>query len=447
MSTELARIEIPGGHGQMWVEEADDGRILVHRNAIRSGVKNTVAHYDRITVEGKSELTKLTRDVALKALEKVNSGTPYSSAFIVDDDAPIMEALDMSKSASEHKFTSTGIKWWRHQEQMLSYKNGTGNTVVSTHISPEGACNLRCPYCSVTYRDTHSRIDIEVVRKYVLDLKSRGLKAIIFTGGGEPTIYPQFNEVIQWAKYDLGLSVALITNGTQAKRVEDKTWKAFSWVRVSLNVFDGWEEKIMIPRAALSDDCVVGASMVYTAEHQATKEQNSNRLEILRKASRIADNIGATYVRTLPNCLLEQKNLLLQHRALDFDLAELGDQRFFHQHKGHETPESHVCHQSYFRPYLSEEKFKGNGQPGVVMPCDSTVLTDSYQYFAEEYQICHASQVLDFLDGKIKGRFDPSKRCTGCVFKDNVDMLGAWKDGKIDRFNEFPETLKHEEFV
>ena len=27
------------------------------------------------------------------------------------------------KSAEEHKFTSTGIKFWRHPEQMNNYKN------------------------------------------------------------------------------------------------------------------------------------------------------------------------------------------------------------------------------------------------------------------------------------------------------------------------------------
>ena len=114
------------------------------------------------------------------------------------------------KSDQEHKYTSTGIKFWRHQEQMMSYKNGDGRSVVSTHISPEGACNLKCPYCSVTYRDTHSRIDLDVIKDYVTKLKSRGLKAVILTGGGEPTSYKHFNELVQWLKYDQELSKPFI---------------------------------------------------------------------------------------------------------------------------------------------------------------------------------------------------------------------------------------------
>ena len=114
------------------------------------------------------------------------------------------------KSIQEHKYTSTGIKWWRHSSQMFEYKNGGSNTVVSTHISPEGACNLKCPYCSVTYRDVHERIDLDVIKQYVKDLKTKGLKAVILTGGGEPTGYKYFNELVRFIHEEENLKVALI---------------------------------------------------------------------------------------------------------------------------------------------------------------------------------------------------------------------------------------------
>jgi len=443
---ELLAIEIPGGHGRMWAEKTEDGKVLIHRYATRGSVHNVVENYDFIRPDGRSELKPLDEQTARKILGRIVGGDPYPSAFIVEDNAsdPV---LDMTRTEAEHRWTSTGIKFWRHAEQMMAYRNGDGNTVVSSHVSPEGACSLRCPYCSVTYRDTHSRIDLPVIEKYVTDLQSRGLKAIILTGGGEPTIYPKFNELVQWLKYERGLSVALITNGTQANRIADKTWKAFSWVRVSINVFDGWEEKIKIPYTILDKDCVVGCSMVYTSEHQSTTEKFTGRMDILRRAAKVADNVGASYCRIQPNCILDKRALMLQHRALDYDLQELGDKRFFHQHKEHTTPKAHVCHQAHFRPYLSEEKFMGTGQPGTVLPCDSVCLVDSYQFFAQEYHICHASQVLDFLDGKLKMRFDPAKRCSGCVFQKSVDMLDDWKSSGADRFKEFTEPMVHEEFV
>jgi len=443
---ELLAIEIPGGHGRMWAEKTEAGKVLVHRHASRGGVRNVIENYDSIGPDGRSELKALTDEIAIHILKQVASGVPYSSAFIIETNAP-EPVLDMRKTEAEHRWTSSGIKFWRHAEQMTAYQNGGGHTVVSSHISPEGACNLRCPYCSVTYRDTHSRIDYAVIEKYVTDLQSRGLKAIILTGGGEPTIYPKFNELVQWLKFDRQLLVALITNGTQANRIADKTWKAFSWVRVSINVFDGWEQKIKIPYEILDKDCVVGCSMVYTSEHQSTTEKFTGRMDILRRAAKVADNVGASYCRIQPNCILDKRALMLQHKALDYDLQELGDKRFFHQHKDHLTPKAHTCHQAHFRPYLSEEKFQGTGQPGTVLPCDSVCLVDAYQYFAQEYHICHASHVLDFLDGKLKMKFDPTKRCSGCVFSRTVDMLDDWKNNGVERFGEFTEPLVHEEFV
>lgn len=343
--------------------------------------------------------------------------------------------MNFALTAAEHRYTSTGVKFWAHQEAMESYRDGTGRSVISTHVSPEGACNLKCEYCSVTHRDTHSRIPLATIQKYITDLHSRGLKAVILTGGGEPTMYPDFNELVQWL-YGLGLKVALITNGTMAKRVDPDTWKCFTWIRVSLNVFDGWEEKIRIPVDQLSPDCTVGCSMVYTPLH---------RLDTLLKASAVATAVGAKYVRVLPNCLLPQDKLIAQHEALDRDFASIGDMRFFQQHKLHAAPACGTCHQSYFRPYLSEAISAESGEPGTVFPCDSVVLNGQAMMFPERYALCPASRVLEYIDGKIAAPFRPDAHCEACVFTNNVNQLDAWKRTGVGTFT--TEPMEHAEFV
>jgi ribose 5-phosphate isomerase len=44
-------------------------------------------------------------------------------------------------------------------------------------------------------------------------------------------------------------------------------------------------------------------------------------------------------------------------------------------------------------------------------------------------------------------KFDATKRCDGCVFTDNVNMLDDWKNGKINNFEKYRKPLEHEEFV
>lgn len=430
--------------GSVSIFKSDD-EIVIKRFVSRNGLTIPINFCEYIDINGNSKIKKLTIDLANQILDRIENGEDYSSSYIFSE----VNTSDyiFEKSEMEHKFTSTGIKFWRHKEQMESYKNGSPNSVISTHISPEGACNLKCPYCSVTYRDTHSRIEIDVIQDYVTKLKTRGLKAVILTGGGEPTLYKKFNELVQWLKYDQQLSVALITNGTNTQRIEDKTWKAFSWVRVSINMFDGWETKISLPYQKLSSDCIVGASSVMTFEHQKIDIRYMDKVSMLRKISEVADKINAKYVRILPNCLLNQDKLILMHRNIEKILDELNDTRFFHQHKLHNSPKCSTCHQSYFRPYLSEEPFFENKKSGTVYPCDSVVLNNGNQRFLQKYQLCCASDILEFLDKKIQAKFDPRIDCSGCVFTSNVNMLDDWVNTGTNQFNNYKTKLNHEEFV
>jgi len=346
-------------------------------------------------------------------------------------------------------YTSTGAKFWHHMSQMEAYRAGDSDTVISTHVSPTGVCNLRCKYCSTDFRDPSRNIPLAVIQDYVERLQRRGLRAVILTGGGEPMLYPEITELIHWLAYDRKLRVALITNGTQMRKVDPRLFYLLDWVRISVNLFDGWEEKI-----EGTDVCsTVGLSIVYTDQHQEAPSEPW--VEIFRKVSKLADRTHAKYVRVLPNCLLKQEDLLARHVELDALFAEVGDGRFFHQFKVHRTPQHEVCHQSYFRPYLSEVPWHETGEPGSVYPCDSVVLNPGnpggdaeygHQHFAPEYQLCRPQDVLKYIDGKIPARFMPKVHCAGCVFADTVDMLGRWKaDGARPEKTE--EDLRHVAFV
>jgi len=337
------------------------------------------------------------------------------------------EICNHIKSEQEHTYTSTGVKFWRHKDALDSYRFGTGKTIISTHISPEGSCNLNCSYCSVSKRKKFYRIDLETIKDYVSRLKSRGLKAVIITGGGEPTLYPFFNELVTWLKNEEKLSVALITNGTNTHLVDKSVWRMFSWVRVSLNFIDDYEEKIKFPDI----DGVLGASMVYIGQ----------TLQEMKDLSAFVDKRKVKYIRVLPNCLLEQDSLINEHIKIQNMLDKLGDERFFQQYKLHGSPCSSICHQAYFRPYLSEV------DGGTVFPCDSLVLNQEQMHFSHQYAICKPNEVLDFLDGKIGMKFDAKKLCSGCVFAENIRLLDEWYRTGSGKFGEFDRPLLHEEFV
>lgn len=341
-------------------------------------------------------------------------------------------------SNKEHQFTSTGIKFWRHSEQLQSYYDNEHNTIISTHISPEGRCNLKCSYCSVANRKVNYRISLERIQKYIIDLKTRGLKAVIITGGGEPTLYPQINELIRWIKLDQQLSVAMITNGTQTHRIHNDVWNLLSWVRVSINTFKDYKNVIKLPYHLVSNNCIVGCSFVITSYDD---------IKLLQDVAQVATNCGSQYIRVLPNCLLNENSLLDFHKQLEEALIQLNDQRFFRQNKVFAIPDEEICHQSFFRPYLSEVPWKEDGEPGSVYPCDSVVLNDAIAKFDEKFQLTKLENILEYLNGNIIPNFMPKHDCKNCVFTKNVKLLGDFKRGLIDDRTNYQLPIIHEEFV
>ena len=330
------------------------------------------------------------------------------------------------KSLEENQYTSTGIKFWRHKNSLNAYKNGDAHSVISTHISPEGRCNLSCAYCSVSKRKITERIELTAIKNYVQTLKKYGLKAVILTGGGEPTLYPKFNELVYWL-IEENLSVALITNGTNIDSVDSRLWDFFSWVRISINFFSNYKNVIKFPHTK----GVLGASMVYGGQS----------VEDLKDLSAFIPSDKVRYIRVLPNCLQNQESLIEEHKKIAEILSKIDDKRFFQQFKLHETPHSKICHQAYFRPYLSEV----NG--GTVFPCDSLVLNNAQAHFNEKYAICNISDVEKFLTRKLYMNFDPIVDCQGCVFAGNINLLDNWIHKGINHFDEYKENILHEEFV
>ena len=313
---------------------------------------------------------------------------------------------------------------------MISFLHGTGKSVISTHISPTGKCNLNCSYCSVSKRKKHEQLDIGTIKNYIKKLIPRGLKAVIITGGGEPTIHPDWDELVSHLRM-YNLKFGLITNGIDLWK---RNLEIFDWIRISVNysAYNKLMQSAFQRPYQLKHNCTMGLSLIYTGDN---KEFSVSAL------LHIAQKFSAKYIRVLPDCL--PHDLDKSHREIDQwinDNPGFDTSIFLHQRKYHQTPISDYCPQAYFRPYLSEI------DGGTVFPCDSVVLNNPKGKFEKKYAICKAEEIGDFLDGKIKQGFDPNKDCTGCVFTDNVNMLFDWTRG-AHQFNRYTRPIDHEEFV
>ncbi|MFO7839794.1 MAG: radical SAM protein [Desulfosalsimonadaceae bacterium] len=108
---------------------------------------------------------------------------------------------------------------------------------VSINLDLTTACNFACPHCvDSEIINTGGFLPLEEVKKSLDTLRAHGLLSVILLGGGEPTLYKNFGEVVRFMK-DLGLQVGIVTNGSRLERVAEiaPLLGKHDWLRLSLD--------------------------------------------------------------------------------------------------------------------------------------------------------------------------------------------------------------------
>jgi organic radical activating enzyme len=123
-------------------------------------------------------------------------------------------------------------KLLRNGDRVKSWLETGKSIPILAEIAPTGYCNaseLDCPWCSFKNSRESRQISSKTMIRVLEDIAKFGIKAINWTGGGEPTIHPNFGEFVRSAQQN-GLKQGLFTNGfTKIPEQE-----AFEWIRISL---------------------------------------------------------------------------------------------------------------------------------------------------------------------------------------------------------------------
>lgn len=117
---------------------------------------------------------------------------------------------------------------------------------VHIRVKPTNHCNHKCWYCAYRTDDLalggemNDRDSIPAARMLALahEFVDIGVKAVTFSGGGEPLLYKPLPDVIDiLAKGDV--RVAALSNGSNLKgRVADAFARHGTWIRISLDAWD-----------------------------------------------------------------------------------------------------------------------------------------------------------------------------------------------------------------
>jgi len=116
-----------------------------------------------------------------------------------------------------------------HGDRIKRWLESDRSLPILVEIAPTAFCNASCPWCFFKDRKSDAKIDSLKMMEIIEDLALLGVKAINWTGGGEPTLHPHFKDFVERAFF-LGIEQGIFTNGLQEIPHQDK----FEWIRISL---------------------------------------------------------------------------------------------------------------------------------------------------------------------------------------------------------------------
>jgi len=300
----------------------------------------------------------------------------------------------------EKNFTSNVSKLYANIDHFAEFKK-TGNlSPITLDISPTNACNLNCPFCSVAPRDRSLSLTLNKVISTVSKMVDEGLKSILLTGGGEPTLWEHFEKFIKWIKIRK-IPVGLITNGLKLHTFSKEILETFTWIRISLNGMDNdWFPEFIIPES-------VDLSFNYVWHDKSLffrMKENLNK--ILEK-----------YPQT--QAIKIQRDIYEENYYIDFDFEKslFKDSRIFVSKKNKEVPKK--CYMGWVKPHLDAD--------GFIYRCSTMVLKKENIYIVGENSLYTLKPDSE--------EFDTSS-CEICFFKDQNDF--------IDQIN---KKIKHDNFI
>jgi len=134
------------------------------------------------------------------------------------------------------KFKIDSHKLIYHVHRVSKWVNDENIYPVYMEISPFGACNHRCIFCSVDFMGYQKRaLETDILKKRLTELGQLGLKSIMYAGEGEPFLHKDIAEIIVHTK-KAGIDVALTTNGVLMRPdIIDTILSSTEWIKVSCN--------------------------------------------------------------------------------------------------------------------------------------------------------------------------------------------------------------------
>lgn len=135
----------------------------------------------------------------------------------------------------------SNLKIFHHQDTLNKVEKGERCNPLYIRIKPTNICNHNCYYCH--YKNPYLTLDEynpndfiphDKMMEIIDDMEKMGVKAVTFSGGGEPLVYPYIEEAMEKI-LNAGIDLSIITNGSMLTGRKAQILANAKWVRISID--------------------------------------------------------------------------------------------------------------------------------------------------------------------------------------------------------------------
>lgn len=317
----------------------------------------------------------------LKKHQAINNPRIVSAIYLLESNLELMQINKYAqKILDQNNGPFTSGKILSHLNEIMVLKDDpiqANPITMEWHLS--NICNHKCPYCAHRNRTKDLLFPKELIDPVVEDLVKMNVKAVVFSGGGEPLM----NNDICYAMYAIKncndkIDIGLITNGSRLnkKEIRETITDYCTWVRISVDA--GSKETYEKIHGVNTFDEVIQniQDLVKTKKQYNSKVKigvsfllNTMNYNELIKAVKIFENTGIDYFQVKPLIMNVDEKLfsgnifwrsdiykhllaLKSYERKDFKIYALGF-KFVDMIKYSDKKEFSKCHGHPFYPVIT----------------------------------------------------------------------------------------------
>jgi len=325
-------------------------------------------------------------------------------------------------------YTSNTAKLLKNMAKLQLIQDGKRPSPVMFHMSICNPCNLTCSFCCFANRNMKHMLTMEQMKKAVDSFKQLGTLSLEITGGGEPSLHPQFGEIIRYA-HSQGFKIGVCTNGSTLTKWKD-VWGLCTWVRLGMYGFDeGYTYDLSVFEGTKTE---VSAAYVWDIHTQTshnpniTGEWNEDKGKRLAKNRQKVDNFYSMLefveknkipTRIAFNAIKKAEEVyrdidsirgMIQHLNLKYaflsDFNYKGDRR------------NNNCYMHMVKPFVFTD--------GNVYVCPSSELSPENSYnMNDQFKLCDIDGIVDFYNQGVSTRVHACAYCKYAMQNELIDDI------------------------